>query len=668
MSDENKKNKKDKVRFSIGAKLILIISFIIIVSFTLTVIFVYSHIHDDLRVKSHDANFEINRLNSAEVDSLITNISSVSKTFIKIVNAPGVAERSFINNTADIFFSENKNIGAVYFINPESEAQMFVNSRFFASLGIDESLAGTFIESRKYVLDQAGYAAGGRQPVIISAVSFFSRPVLALIFPLQNEGTSRQSPAAVLFSSDNINNGLSYGKNTSWLVNSYGDVLAYSDFSVLINGTNISNQEFFDNIVNGMYNNGIQQVKSGISFLRPPVYNANKNIILNLWEEAKPFIQSVSFRIKTFLFNNKIIKEKPAAENNFDQNIAFSKLNSANALIITAADNDYIYSGINSVTGIVICFSTAVLIISIIAMALFSRSISVPLRSLAAAAKQIENGNFSHELKINNLDETGVLASGFGRMSLALNNFGKFTNREVVLKSMRGDIAPGGIPKHCTVLFSDIHDFAAKSSNFLKFFGNEGSEKIVRWLNEYYSKMIDCVEKTNGVTDKLIGDALMAHWGTAYTTGSPRNDAFACIKTALMMRKSLFILNKTRRKNDNSDPFIRIGCGISSGIATAGQIGSDKHVEYTVIGDPVNTAAQIGSCARSSGADILISEDTYNLVGDKFITQEMQPVTIKGKERPVKIFAVINFLNEPKGPQDIDDVRGLLGVDFLDTK
>jgi len=474
--------------------------------------------------------------------------------------------------------------------------------------------------------------------------------------------------AGVLFSSDNIDYSLSYGKNTSWLVNSYGDVLAYTDFSVLITGTNISNLEFFDNIFSIRDSSGKQVVKSDISILRPPVNIKDKYIILSFWENAKPRIQSVFFKVKTLLYKINIIKDEPVIENNQSRLISFTKLNSANAVLITAADNDYIFYGINSAAGFVICISAAVLIISIIITALFSRSISVPLRSLAAAAKRIENGDFSNKIKIINRDETGVLASGFNKMSLALNSFGKFTNREVVLKSMRGDIAPGGIPKHCTVLFSDIHDFAVKSDNFLKYYGNEGSEKIVLWLNEYYSKMIDCVEKTNGVTDKLIGDALMAHWGTAYTTGSPRNDAFACIKTALMMRKALFLLNKTRRKNDNSDPFIQIGCGISSGIATAGQIGSDKHVEYTVIGAPVNAAAQIGSCAKSSGADILISEDTYNLVGDKFKTQEMPPVTVKGKERPVKIFAVINFLDEPKGPQCIDDVRSLLGISVQDIK
>jgi adenylate cyclase len=174
--------------------------------------------------------------------------------------------------------------------------------------------------------------------------------------------------------------------------------------------------------------------------------------------------------------------------------------------------------------------------------------------------------------------------------------------------------------------------------------------------------MVDCVEKTNGVVDKFIGDAVMAHWGTAYTAGSPRKDAFNCVKAALMMRKALFFMNKDRKAGDPANPLIRIGCGINTGIVTAGQLGSNMRMEYTVIGDPVNLASRIESLTKPLGVDILVSEDTWTLVGDKFITEEMPSVTVKGKEKPVRIFAVVNFMGEPKGPQTMDEVRGLLGI------
>jgi len=127
-------------------------------------------------------------------------------------------------------------------------------------------------------------------------------------------------------------------------------------------------------------------------------------------------------------------------------------------------------------------------------------------------------------------------------------------------------------------------------------------------------------------------------------------------------------MNKDRKAGDPGNPSIRIGCGINTGIVTAGQLGSNMRMEYTVIGDPVNLASRIESLTKPLGADILISEDTWALVGDKFITEEMPSVTVKGKEKPVRIFAVVNFMGEPKGPQTIDEVRDLLGIAPVDLE
>jgi adenylate cyclase len=199
-------------------------------------------------------------------------------------------------------------------------------------------------------------------------------------------------------------------------------------------------------------------------------------------------------------------------------------------------------------------------------------------------------------------------------------------------------------------------------------FGDEASDRIIYWLNNYFTKMVECVEKTNGVVDKFIGDALMAHWGTAYSAGNPRVDAFNCVKAALMMRKVLYFMNRERKSKDPANPVIHIGCGINSGIVTAGQLGSDKRMEYTVFGDPVNLASRLEVFAKSLGVDIIISENTWNLVGDKFVTEEMPSVKIEGKEKPVRIFAVINFYGEPKGPQNIDEVRSLLDIELPDLE
>jgi adenylate cyclase len=292
----------------------------------------------------------------------------------------------------------------------------------------------------------------------------------------------------------------------------------------------------------------------------------------------------------------------------------------------------------------------------------FAKSISVPLKSLAKAAHIIEGGAFEVELRVKGRDEVSVLTSSFQRMCTALGIFGRFTNRDIAVRAMRGEIKPGGLPKHATVFFSDIRGFTEKSETFTKTFGEQASDRIVNWLNEYLTRMVECVEKTNGVVDKFIGDAVMAHWGTAYTAGSPEQDAFNCIMAALMMRKALYYENKERMQDDPSNPVIQIGCGINTGIVTAGQIGSDLRMEYTVIGDPVNLASRIEALNKPLGTDILISENTWRLVNSKFITEEMPSVMVKGKEKPLRIFAVVNFTNIDKGPQTLAEVRKLLGI------
>ena len=680
MSVKYKRRRMDKIKFSIGAKLITIISLIVIISLGSITALVSWLVREDLQITAEENNFEANRRSAIEAETLLAIVRSNSRMLIQTVSFANPRSGS-VQELADFFFNENPQIAAIFFVFPGKEERLLVNKQFFNSQETDEKLAASFFDSRRSAL---GRVLRGEQ-ILLNAAPHFARPILALIFPWQGGGLG-----GVLFSSETLNNSFGYALNKSYMINKEGDILSSGDFSLVRSGINISDEDFIRDILASPERSRQHLVESEFKFMQASAAPVNlqfyEEVLENVKQTVLPFIKKASaatvditfqflrtINIDSFL---KINLNKPklnvagqAAGGNAvkdgktRQFVAFTKLNSGGAVVITSIEYHKVFEGIAATTRRNIYLTMAVLCVSIVFIWFFSKTISIPLKSLASAARSIEGGRFELDLQSKSKDELGVLTVGFQKMCSALKIFGKFTNKEIAIKAMRGQIKPGGLPKHGTVFFSDIREFTAKSENFTNIFGEEASDRIVRWLNEYFTKMIECVEKTNGVVDKFIGDAVMAHWGTAYTDGSPFKDAYNCVKASLMMRQALYEMNRGRTAASYANPPIRIGCGINTGIVTAGQLGSDVRMEYTVIGDPVNLASRIESLTKPLGADILISEDTWSLVREKFITEEMPSVTVKGKEKPVRIFAVVNFMGANRGPVTLRDVRNLLGIE-----
>jgi adenylate cyclase len=588
------------IRFSIGAKLVTIITILVLVSLG-TITFLVSYMVSlDLEISAEENNFEINRRSSTEIEHTLANVKSNSQVLIQIINSAGV-NSELSRQAKTFFFEENKQIAALVFND-----NFLINDSFFLSRDIDTSLAYSYYTRNRTYYQKA--AAG--ESAFLNAYNHFSTYLLALFFPMPGGSMSAGNAVFILFSPEYLNDGISSSMNQSYLINNNGDILIHPDFEMVRSAANISDMEY------------VRKIRESVIRNRQDMHDVNG--------------------VKYF--------------------IAFTKLNIGASILITSIEYNKIFEGINATTRRNLYLTAAVVFLSIMFIWFFSKTISGALKILSNAARKIEGGDFELELKPKSRDEIGFLTTSFQRMSKALSVFGRFTNREIAVKAMRGEIKPGGLPKHATIFFSDIRGFTEKSEIFTKEFGKGASDKIVFWLNEYFTQMVNCVEKTNGVVDKFIGDAVMAHWGTAYTAGSPAKDAFNGVKAALMMRKALVLLNRKRIPKDPGDPPIVIGCGINSGIVTAGQLGSDLRMEYTVIGDPVNLASRIEALNKPFGTDILISESTWNLVKYFFITEEMPSVTVKGKEKPVRLFAVVNHVSVTSGPRTLDEVRELLGI------
>jgi adenylate cyclase len=662
MEKNSKRRAIDNIRFSIGKKLIMIISIMVIISLGSITALASWLIYKDLEINAKANNEETNRRSAAEAETTFSNARSNSRILIQAITTMG-ADSAEIKKLENLFFAENPQIAALFYITPGKAQGMPVNSDFFKIAKIDAGLAASYFINQR---DALGRAIRG-ETLVLNADPHFSWPVLALFFPLKNDEGRDAGACCVLFSSSVLNSNFDSGTNKSFMINKQGDILLSADPKLIRSSVNVAKDDYIRKILEKPEELG-KVVTDKLKFLQDSGSSVNSNFFTATWINIKPLIQFVLKKINKY-FNTNLNTQLGYSEVNENGErviyyfVISTSLNSINAVVITSSEYDVVFEGINATTRRNIYLTIAVLSLSVMFIWFFSKTISIPIRALAVAARSIEGGEFRIELPQKGGDEIGILTNSFQRMSSALSVFGKFTNRDVAVKAMRGQIRPGGLPKHATIFFSDIRNFTAISETFTTKFGGDSSDRIVFWLNNYFTQMIDCVEKTNGVVDKFIGDAVMAHWGTAYSAGSPRKDAFNCVMAALMMRKALLNLNRGRKKDDPSNPVIRIGCGINTGVVTAGQIGSDLRMEYTVIGDPVNLASRVESLNKPLGTDILITEDTWKLVGSKFITEEMPPVTVKGKEGAIRLFAVVNHVDNNKGPFTLADLRELLGIE-----
>ncbi|MEO0455189.1 MAG: GAF domain-containing protein [Cyanobacteria bacterium P01_A01_bin.114] len=186
-----------------------------------------------------------------------------------------------------------------------------------------------------------------------------------------------------------------------------------------------------------------------------------------------------------------------------------------------------------------------------------------------------------------------------------------------------------GERKDVTVLFSDIRGYTTLTENL------EASE-VVSMLNEYFETMVEAVFNHEGTLDKFIGDALMAVFGAPLPL---QNHAWSAVQSALDMRHRLFAFNRDRRTK--GQPEIRIGIGLSSGEVVSGNIGSQRKMEYTVIGDGVNLSSRLEGITKQYGCDIVLSEHTYELCHDHIWVRELDVIRVKGKMQPVKIYGLI---------------------------
>ncbi len=218
------------------------------------------------------------------------------------------------------------------------------------------------------------------------------------------------------------------------------------------------------------------------------------------------------------------------------------------------------------------------------------------------------------------------------RMRNRLERFHSPQVIDMILKAEGGKQGDIMEPKEltATILFTDIVGFTSLSESL-------PPREINLFLNRHFSRMTDIIFDYDGTLDKYMGDGLMAVFGAPL---AKEDDAERAVRAALeILRASSAMMEETSKETK-----FKIRIGINTGRVVAGNIGSPRRMEYTVIGDPVNIAARLESIAKPN--QILIGEETYRLVKDKFAINKVGPRKVKGKKAEILVYEVTGETEE----------------------
>jgi len=254
------------------------------------------------------------------------------------------------------------------------------------------------------------------------------------------------------------------------------------------------------------------------------------------------------------------------------------------------------------------------------------------------ALNEVSNGNYNTHVPVVSNDEFGLIANHSNQMIGGLrekerirNIFGKYLSPSIahaILENEEGTEL-GGRLTEVAILFADLRNYTTLSEKL-------HPRETLKFLNSYFTLLVDAIYESNGVVDKFIGDAVMAIYGL----DNPENPCELAVKTASHMVVNLENFNLELQKQGM--PSLSMGIGIHFGTVIAGNIGSKERLEYTVIGDAVNTASRLEQITKVVLSKIIISKDVFERIPRNMQSNatSLGEFELKGKSEKVHVYGI----------------------------
>ena len=292
-----------------------------------------------------------------------------------------------------------------------------------------------------------------------------------------------------------------------------------------------------------------------------------------------------------------------------------------------------------------IAATISTVLLGITVAALITNRLSRPVRSLATAMRDVQQGNLDIQLPVGSTDEVGRLTDSFNFFVKELRSkermkqtFGKYIDPRILehVLAQPGAEAVGGGRRDMTVSFADLVGFTSLSERLTPLL-------MVTLLNRHFGLQAIAVQEHHGVVDKFVGDSVMAFWGPPFV--KPEEHAVLACRAAQAQLGALDALRRelpdiTGLRRDL--PAIDLCIGICTGEVVVGNIGSDNTRSYTVIGDTANLAARLERANRVYGTQILVAEATAQMIGSQFEMREIDIISVKGKTETTRVLELMS--------------------------